>query len=685
MPRLDKQFGEHPLDERSDWLERLTQAFDEAPLTSPALRDVIAKGLKDEYERLHIERIEEALAACRGETDPGVGLRVFVEALGSDSVQLKNREPHPLVIAARDLVFPDAPLKLFSCFFMSLGVLGLFKYLPQLYGDDIFSRDCFFEGVEAGLDRPDSDLLFTLRHCLARDIAVATGSSVAGVVEPPVTVPFVRAWHRHHARNCYEQARRFRYWLTGRFDEDNVAHVIQYVPAYVKNVHPSQLNEAIGTTRANIDDLASELIQQEIALTHRQEAEPFHSEWRHAPLTSDLGTDRARQLIEWSLDEDIAGWRKWPRPDDLFSCGRYAPLWYASPYRQDWLTALWERIDDSSLTASDRFAVLRHRIDSGFHLPYDFDDVVACQRSEEELANLGVVHDDYDDKRWWFCKVSDDVRSAWNQRFESQVDSPGLPDELLHQWVEAATSRKCDSEKIAGAASKSLGLLRKRLASIGDEFHLREYREVVDFLRRHDLQKLLRLLLLAFRSSPAPSCGPDLARPIQGNFSDPYEDAFTPPQSLIGLILDILMSPGPQQMDLMTALAEFSVSRLRLHKGEKVSNGNFTDEQCVEPSSIWRQAYLKALVEMGLDLGGKVHKTLFFVRKHDPDADVRAVASEAYKAVRRSDTQLDETSSVRACVAAMWWLRLAQRRFLELEIDTDAARRTRRRELRAIR
>lgn len=682
MARLDKQFGEHPLDEGSDWFERLAQACDEASLASPALRDVIAKGLKDEHERINIERIEEALAACKGEADPGVGLAVFVEALGSHSVQLKNREPHPLVLAARDLVFPDAPLKLFSCFFRSLDVPGLFECVPQLYGDDIFSRDCFFEGVEVAADHPDRILKFTLCHCLHRDIADATGNPVAALPEPPETAMFVRAWHRQLARKSYTQAMRFRYWLAGRFVEDKL---VEPVSAYVKDVAPSQLNEAIDTTRASIDELASALINQEIALTPRQEAERFPSEWRHAPLIPDLDRARLRQLIEWSLDDDIAGWHRRSGPDDLFSSLQCAPLWYASPYRQEWLTALWERIDDNSLTASDRFAVLRHSIDSGFDLPRDIEGVVAHQRSEEELANLDIVPYDFDDTRQWFCKVSDDIRIAWNQRFESLIDDPGLPDELLHEWVGAAIDHKCDSEKIASAASKSLGLLRKRLASVEDEFHLREYREVVDFLKRHDPKKLLRLLLLAFRSSPTSSCGPDLARPVQGNFNDPYEDAFTPPESLIGLILDILTSTEPQHMDLMTAFAEFSVSRLRLHKGQNVSNENFTAEQCVEPSSIWRQAYLKALIEMGLDLGGKVHKTLFFIRKHDPDADVRAVASEAYKAVRRSDTKFDDSSGVRACLAAMWWLRLAQRQSLKQEVDADAARRTRRRELRAIR
>src|SRR5690606_26225844 len=143
------------------------------------------------------------------------------------------------------------------------------------------------------------------------------------------------------------------------------------------------------------------------------------------------------------------------------------------------------------------------------------------------------------------------------------VDNSGLPEDLLPQWVEAASNRGCNAEKVADAASKSLGLLRKRIASNEDQLHLKEYRAVIDFLKQHDSPKLLRLLLLAFRSSPIPSCGPDLARPVMSNFEDPYEDAITPPQSLIGLILDILGSPDSPQMELMTALADFSVSRLR--------------------------------------------------------------------------------------------------------------------------
>ena len=49
----------------------------------------------------------------------------------------------------------------------------------------------------------------------------------------------------------------------------------------------------------------------------------------------------------------------------------------------------------------------------------------------------------------------------------------------------------------------------------------------------------------------------------------------------------------------------------------------YTSEQVVEPSPIWRKAYLKVLEELGVDLQGQVHKAVFFIRKFDPVEDVR--------------------------------------------------------------
>ena len=87
------------------------------------------------------------------------------------------------------------------------------------------------------------------------------------------------------------------------------------------------------------------------------------------------------------------------------------------------------------------------------------------------------------------------------------------------------------------------------------------------------------------------------------------------------------------------------------------------------------------LNEIGVDLGGKVHRTLDFVRKSDPDEEVRKVATEAYKAVRRQHHK-NEVDPVKGLLIAFWWLRLAQRKVLGQEVIPANATKTRRNELR---
>ena len=126
-------------------------------------------------------------------------------------------------------------------------------------------------------------------------------------------------------------------------------------------------------------------------------------------------------------------------------------------------------------------------------------------------------------------------------------------------------------------------------------------------------------------------------------------------------------------------LAEFCLSRLRLRKGEKAKDDKYETSQVTEQSSVWRQGYLKALTELGLDLNGQVHKTVNFTKKSDPNEDVRAIASECYKAVRRHAKKDSSVQDIkRSIIAAEWWLLMCQRTELGHEIDSDKAVKTRR-------
>ena len=80
----------------------------------------------------------------------------------------------------------------------------------------------------------------------------------------------------------------------------------------------------------------------------------------------------------------------------------------------------------------------------------------------------------------------------------------------------------------------------------------------------------------------------------------------------------------------------------------------------------------KALAELGLDLNGQVHKTVNFTKKSDPNEDVRAIASECYKAVRRHAKKDSSVQDIkRSIIAAEWWLLMCQRTELGHEIDSS--------------
>lgn len=134
-------------------------------------------------------------------------------------------------------------------------------------------------------------------------------------------------------------------------------------------------------------------------------------------------------------------------------------------------------------------------------------------------------------------------------------------------------------------------------------------------------------------------------------------------------------------MKLRIVFAEFCWKSLRLKKGEKCESGQYSGDQCTEPNALWREAFVHSLAEIGLDLGGKVHKTLFFIRENDPVESVREAAKQAYKAVRRQHHH-NEDEPVKGLLIAFWVLRLAQRKALGEKIDQNEATRSRRNELR---
>lgn len=281
----------------------------------------------------------------------------------------------------------------------------------------------------------------------------------------------------------------------------------------------------------------------------------------------------------------------------------------------------------------------------------------------------------------------------WNKLFFDLVTRNDFPKHLLPIWTIAARNNRSASE-LQSYIDNSIGYLRGELSKVNSsELQFKVYQTqlatLLGWMDEVNQQKSLRHRLMLMRSSQVSLADESL------NYRNGQADSlwYKPLRELCRDLFHFERRTNPEP-HLVTALetfyteiskkiAEFCLSRLRLRKGEKASDGQYDSTQTVEPSSAWRQGYLKALSEIGFDLNGQVHKTVNFVKQSDPDPDVRAIAKEAYKTVRRqsSPTQTLEDLT-RGIIAAEWWLLLCQRQELKLPIDHDAAVQTRRKLLR---
>ena len=104
----------------------------------------------------------------------------------------------------------------------------------------------------------------------------------------------------------------------------------------------------------------------------------------------------------------------------------------------------------------------------------------------------------------------------------------------------------------------------------------------------------------------------------------------------------------------------------------------------VEPDAVWRYAYVRALVELDVNPGGKGHRVIHHLIEDDSDSDVRQAAEQAYRSVQHAPTrtQLSKGSHRKAILGALWWIRQAHRLSLGLAIDEAGAIAMREEELR---
>tara|TARA_R110001583_G_scaffold115786_1_gene266390 strand:+ start:139 stop:1524 length:1386 start_codon:yes stop_codon:yes gene_type:complete len=372
-------------------------------------------------------------------------------------------------------------------------------------------------------------------------------------------------------------------------------------------------------------------------------------------ICSQLSAYKIDAWIQWSIQQDIESTLRnagRTRASRVFS-GTESRKWWASEY-----TAIWKAKLEEKLTNLDFEAKLAVLSDTLHRLP------------NEAAAR--------------------EYHAWWDGLFENLIRDPEFPVALIPQWTIAAIDR-LDKVLLFPYIDKSIGLLRGELSRGGKQEHHKQLEQLLRPLSSLDPSKALRHRLMLMRSSSVPFSDASISQFNPMN-SDEAIDWHLPLKEVaknrFARIINSKRSLGWEESEqvevecyesLALELVEFCLSRLRLRKGEKPKDGKYDASQVTERSPIWRQGYLKALIELGLDPNGKAHKAVYFTKQFDPDDSVREIAKECYRSVRREANKKHSVQDFRrGLIAAEWWLLISQRHELNLDVNDAEALKTRR-------
>lgn len=722
MCRIDRPFGRQSLDEKSDPEQRFIQALDESGVEG-SLRELLLRhfggGAHRELDRFdRIEIIEAALVAGREKNTLQAQIAAFVAAI-EDKVGPREFPIGPFKLPsggdtaffrfAKDVaasVFGSEPVEFYKCF----KFLHQFNYryyltclAPEFYGEDFYLQPEFFDPLKSPsnhseLQKEYSTILergFNPAFPVDVESLYRSGTAQSGDAIDPEwanlekSVAFQKAWLRYSS--MYLQAkdsfallkdlkkkldrlismvkgpRRERCFPTGseEVQDGEQQDPIEWVADWLRNVE--QELENIWCRNVCLKELPKEIEDELGRIYHRN----------LLPLVPGQETDRVTAMLHWSLENDLQQWGKHGASWSILRLSQFGGYWYASPYQNLWLEELGKALH--CLPVLERFDLLKNYFDWTSIIPKR--DLPAgidlLPETEAKSANGG---------EWFRYPGREEDHIWWNEQLRRLPEDDYFPSSLLPHWMTAACRKLSSDHSLLPLVDKGFGLLRSALAQGGEIPPPEELKSAWSFLERSAPEKAFRHRLLLLRNAPAP-CGQENLE-VDRNGPCPW--------TMAEIIDSQLSKQDFRQLDrterievearflsdIQSWFAQFCLQRLKLRKGEKANDG-YRNEQVVEPLPIWRQAYLKALLELGTDLKGDAHKAIFFIRNNDPDDDVRGVARDSYKAVRREfKKNLTSEDIRRGMIAAYWWLLLAQRQALGEKVDDKAALLTRRRQLR---
>ena len=119
--------------------------------------------------------------------------------------------------------------------------------------------------------------------------------------------------------------------------------------------------------------------------------------------------------------------------------------------------------------------------------------------------------------------------------------------------------------------------------------------------------------------------------------------------------------------------------RRTLYSEKEINRPGF-DIDCVEPDPVWRYCIIRAMVDLGVSVDGKGH-FFFSVLKNVAEQDK---ASEVREAAKKAITKMDtfrngwlEGDHYRHLLMAVWWIRLAHAKTLDVPLIIEKAKKLR--------
>jgi hypothetical protein len=719
MCRIDAPYGNITFDEKNDPKERFVQALDEFEVQGN-LRILLIKHFSESWKSVFesTDKFEEALDSAKqydSEVKKCIAILLSQKRTITHSI-LRYFDMYKLPVNDSDIIgflkdvakayYPNSPYGLFNDGMNKVeGYYCLF--VSWLYGKDFcFSKEFFDDESLNSLNKNERTSIIWnyfngMAHqfksledsLLTKELAsIASSSLVSGPLTKDSSeilrgFDFIKAWIKFDS-----QAGRFSYsWFDFFSDFDSpwgkIETLIRSEESDCKE--PSKLlKKWLEDTKLEFEKLiyvsaglnlvsdedkkkwASGLDSYYISYTNTH----IYSDYDYSQLTNDdldirlsnahhklcseLTPLQISTWIKYSVDYDFQRVidSKQTRPDLLNS----AEKWVCKEYFVAWKKVFLESLND--LVMENQLRILS-----------------SCSPFKR-----GQSKEFYSEFSIW-----------WNGLFSDLIDSNDFPKNLIPDWTVVAVDR-LKREDVFPYIDKSIGILRGELVKEECDEQIKichqKLEKLLKSLDHTSSGKALRHRLLLMRSSKEPYSDESISKlgsPFEReNFYKWYDSLKQLSDTHYAYQTngnrDVTQDNYKQvqndfYVNFSHELSEFCLSRLRLRRGEKAKDDKYDSNQVVEQSSIWRQGYLKALTELGFDLNGKVHKTVNFTKKSDPNEDVRSIASECYKAVRRHAKKSPSVQDIkRSIIAAEWWLLMCQRHELGLKVNHEEALKTRR-------